>query len=427
MFDEARWPAADSPTGFVLRLAKALHTYGAPAYDLELVVNDVARKLGFGLECFSLPTMITLSLFEQDRNSTFVIRVKPGDVNLERLTRSHDIAERVMYGELTVAQAARELAEVIAAPPRWGSLAVVISFGLVSSGVARVFGGDWAEMLSSLVIGLMVGVLAILSSRKQVFIYIFPTVAAALAGVLSYVLAWGLGHDKVFTTLVSGLIVLLPGLMITVGLGELATQNLVSGTARLAHAAVLFVLMAFGIAVGDMIGTHYFSALSYTASKVLPPWTEWAAVLLAATGFVALFQARMKDAGWVLLAGLLSYGSARFASQAFGPVAGAFFGAFVIGAASYLFRFLFDRPTALMLVPGIILLVPGSVGFRSLHKLLEQDVLAGLDIAFQMILAGISLVIGLLLSSVFAWLMPRHRHRTKGSSAGSDSTSSGDR
>jgi len=409
MFDESRWPAAETPTGFVLRLAKALHTYGTPAYELEHVINGVARKLGFGLECFSLPTMITLSLFEPDHHSSFVIRVTPGDINLEKLSRCHDIAERVLHGELDLPMAAQELDAVRTAKPRWGRLAVILSFGLVSSGVARVFGGDWAEMLSSSLIGVLVGGLSVWTSRSLILTYMFPTLAAALAALASFGLATAFGHDSVFITLVSGVIVLLPGLMITVGLAELATQNLVSGTARLSGAAILFVLMGFGVAVGDQLGAKIFPVLSYTAPKLLPAWTEWAAVLLAGIGFVALFQARLRDGIWVVLAGIIAYSSARYGSSLLGSAAGAFCGAFVIGGVSHLFRFLFERPNAIMLVPGIILLVPGSMGFRSLHALLEQDVVAGLDIAFQMLIAGISLVIGLLLSSVF--ILPTRRER----------------
>lgn len=407
--DESRWPAADTPTGFVLRLAKALHTYGTPAYELERLINSVAKRLGFGLECFSLPTMITLSLFEQDRHSSFVIRVSPGDINLEKLARANGIAERVLHGEMNVTQAARELVEVTRAAPRWGNTAVVFSFALVSLGVARVFGGDWAECLSSSIIGFMVGLLAILSSRNIVTGYLFPTMAAFIAACLSYLLAYLTGHASVYITLVSGLIVLLPGLTITVGLGELATQNLVSGTARLAGAAILFVLMGFGIAVGDLLGEHWFPTLPQKALKLLPWWTEWLSVVIAGIGFVALFQARLRDAIWVLLAGMIAYSSARYGSSLAGPIAGAFIGAFTIGAVSHLFRFVMLRPNSIMLVPGIILLVPGSMGFRSLHALLEKDVLAGLDTAFQMMLAGVSLVIGLLLSSVFA--LPERRER----------------
>lgn len=405
--DEVRWPAAHTPTGFVLRLAKALHTYGTPAYELERIINNVAKHLGFGLECFSLPTMITLSLFEPDKHSSFVIRVSPGDINLEKLAGANRVAKRVLHGDVSLEEAAKELLEVTRAPPRWGASAVVASFGLVSLGVARVFSGDAAECISSSLIGIIVGLLAVFSTRNVVTGYLFPTIAAFLATVMSYILADLTGHASVYITLVSGLIVLLPGLTITVGLGELATQNLVSGTARLSGAAILFVLMGFGIAVGDLLGEHWYPQLTEAAGHQLPAWTEWAGVMIAGVGFVALFQSRLRDAIWVLLAGLIAYSSSRYGSALGGPIAGAFVGAFTIGAASHIFRFIMLRPNSIMLVPGIILLVPGSVGFKSLHALLEKDVVAGLDIAFQMMLAGISLVVGLLLSSIFA--LPERR------------------
>jgi uncharacterized membrane protein YjjB (DUF3815 family) len=56
--------------------------------------------------------------------------------------------------------------------------------------------------------------------------------------------------------------------------------------------------------------------------------------------------------------------------------------------------------------PGIILLVPGSVGFRSLSAVLERDVLLGLDTAVSLIVVLISLVAGLLFGDL---LVPPRR------------------
>jgi len=409
MHTEAQWPAAESPSGFVLRLTKALHMYGTPSFDLERTVNAVAEKLGFGLECFSLPTMITLSLYESEKHATYVIRVDPGDINLEKLTLTQEIADRVLYDELNSAQAAKQLAQVTMSPAHWGAWPTVASFGLVSAGVARVFGGDWAEVLSGTLLGFIVGLLAVLIAGRRILSHLFPTITSALAAFFSYLFARFFGHDAVYITLVSGLIVLLPGLMITVGLAELATQNLVAGTARLAGAAILFVQMGFGVALGDQLGALLVGELHYTAVKVLPAWTEWAAILCAGIGFVVLFQSRVQDAIWIVLAGLIAYTSARFGTQAFGPAMGAFIGAFTIGGASHIFRFFTHRPNQLMMVPGIILLVPGSMGFQSLTALLDQNIVAGLDTAFRMLLAGISLVIGLLMSSIF--ILPVQRDK----------------
>jgi uncharacterized membrane protein YjjB (DUF3815 family) len=56
------------------------------------------------------------------------------------------------------------------------------------------------------------------------------------------------------------------------------------------------------------------------------------------------------------------------------------------------------------LLPGILLLVPGSVGFRALNLFLAEDPGLGMATAFQMILIGASLVGGIL--TAFALLPP---------------------
>jgi uncharacterized membrane protein YjjB (DUF3815 family) len=52
------------------------------------------------------------------------------------------------------------------------------------------------------------------------------------------------------------------------------------------------------------------------------------------------------------------------------------------------------------LVPGLLLLVPGSIGFSSLTSLLDRQTLSGVEAAFRMTLVATSLVTGLLLSNV---------------------------
>ena len=51
-------------------------------------------------------------------------------------------------------------------------------------------------------------------------------------------------------------------------------------------------------------------------------------------------------------------------------------------------------------MPGFIILVPGTVGYRSILALVEHDVVTGLSTAFEVGLIGISLVAGFLLSSL---------------------------
>jgi uncharacterized membrane protein YjjB (DUF3815 family) len=91
-----------------------------------------------------------------------------------------------------------------------------------------------------------------------------------------------------------------------------------------------------------------------------------------------------------------------------GPELGAFVGALLVGGASNLYALFRDRPSQIPLAPGILLLVPGSIGFRSLASLLDRQVISGVEAAFTMVLTAIALVSGLLVANV---VIPR---RTSG-------------
>jgi len=79
---------------------------------------------------------------------------------------------------------------------------------------------------------------------------------------------------------------------------------------------------------------------------------------------------------------------------------GVFFAGMVVTAAGNLYGRYFNRPSALIRVPGIILLVPGSLGFRSFNFVLERDVMLSLDTAFAVITALIALVAGILFGNL---------------------------
>ena len=77
-----------------------------------------------------------------------------------------------------------------------------------------------------------------------------------------------------------------------------------------------------------------------------------------------------------------------------------FFGGACVGAMSNIFARLQNRPSSIFQFPGIILLVPGSVGYRSLSFLFERDVVGGLDTAFTMITLAMALVVGVFFGNV---------------------------
>jgi uncharacterized membrane protein YjjB (DUF3815 family) len=72
-----------------------------------------------------------------------------------------------------------------------------------------------------------------------------------------------------------------------------------------------------------------------------------------------------------------------------------------IGALSNLYARVSGRPGALVRTPGIILLVPGSIGFLTLSHIAERDVFLGINSAITLAAILISLVAGLLFGDLF--------------------------
>ena len=82
MDDEAGPEAA-----FVLALGRALHTYGTPAHQLEDTLNRVCAHLGIKGQFFTQPTSIFAAFGPLDRQHTYLLRVEPGEVQLDRLSQ----------------------------------------------------------------------------------------------------------------------------------------------------------------------------------------------------------------------------------------------------------------------------------------------------------------------------------------------------
>ncbi len=102
----------------------------------------------------------------------------------------------------------------------------------------------------------------------------------------------------------------------------------------------------------------------------------------------------------MLLSGATAYATARLSQPVVGPELSAFLGALLVAIGANVYARTTRRPAAVPLVPGIMLLVPGSVGFRSVTELLAQDVVSGMETAFTMTLVAVALVTGLLLANV---------------------------
>ena len=134
----------------------------------------------------------------------------------------------------------------------------------------------------------------------------------------------------------------------------------------------------------------------------LPEWTLWAAVLATPIAVTVLLQGRVRDMPWIMLASVAGFLGGQAGTALLGPALGACLGALSVGLAAHAYERWLGRPALVALVPGVLLLVPGSTGFRSLALLVDQQVVIGIDAAFATLLTAASLVAGLLMAEMIA-------------------------
>jgi uncharacterized membrane protein YjjP (DUF1212 family) len=384
-------------------MGRALHRAGFSASRLERVMARLAEKLELPLpQIFSTPTAIYAAFGPLGDQRTHLLRVEPGSISLTHLTELDQVVTDVVGGTLSPEAGLARIDEIEASPAPYGSVLMVIAFALTSGAVARFLGGGLHEIGVGVVIGIITGFLAVVAARWAPLLEIYEPVSACAAAFVAGVLSVLWMPFATSIAALSGLIVLIPGFMLTSAIRELSTRHLASGTARLAGAGITFLGIIFGVALGSRLAVALAGPAQLAPVQALPEWTFFLSAVVAGLAFTVILKAELKDAPWVVLAGLVAVVAGRAGAQVLGPELGGFVGAAVVGVISNLFSRLRDRPSVVMLVPGTLMLVPGTIGFSALSSLLDAQVVPAVQTAFRMVLTAIALVAGLLFADIIS-------------------------
>ena len=404
----AKTAPGDAPEAieFVLSLARALHRYGTPAHRLEEGLRECCRRLELKAEVFTTPTTIIMSFGEPEELRTRMMRVEGGELDMGKLARVDALADDVASLRLTPAEGTAKLEDILAAPPQFGRALSTLSHGIAAGSLAVFIGGSLADVAIAGLVGLSLGLLAQYAQRSTDQARVFELVGAAFAAFAAGIASslWTGTTPSIIT--VASLLILLPGLSLTVAMTELATRNLMSGTARLMSAVIVLLELVVGVALGEKAADALVT-VHHAVPIALPLWSRWVALGTSAVGVAIVVGAQPRAFGWIISAIVLSYLGTRAGTEwlggtdhsALGAQLGVMVGAFALGVLSNLYARLLQRPAQVVSVPAMLLLVPGSMGFRGMASLLDRDTLTGVESVFAMFVVALAIVAGLLIAN----------------------------
>jgi len=388
----------DARIEFICAAGGALLRYGARTDRLEHHLEACGRALGIEAEIYMLPNAIFATFGGAAQARTVIIETEEETIDLRGLAMVGDILDAVTNGGVSAEFGLAQVRLITTARPRFRWYYRVPATGLSAAAVAVLIGGGPRALVAAAMVGIGVGSLLVIGRKSARLIPLLEFLAGVLSVVLTAVLWHVLPHFALDTVILAGVTPLIPGLTITKGVSELAAKHVVSGAARLASAAIVLVTLVSGIAMA----TYGLRVLNYMPPKFTSHGST-SLVLMAistaagAAAFMVLMNARPKDFPVILTAWVVALGGIELGVVIAGPTFSVVVAALLLGVFCNLYGWITGLPSAIPRVPGLVVLVPGAIGFRSATSLLDGS-RSGAEIMVTVVIVGVGLVVGLLLA-----------------------------
>jgi uncharacterized membrane protein YjjP (DUF1212 family) len=395
----------DVPEGpaveFLLRFVRFGHDSGYPTAELEERALALAGALGLPAPEVSVtPTLVDVSFGTLPRQRTFSLRVRPPAVDLDAIARLDDLVERVLDTPLDAEAALAALDGIERSPLDRPWPLLLAGYSLAGAALTPILGGGWREAAAAALVGLAVGAIALPGQRAARTEPMVAPVAAIAAAFLAAGLAeLGLQASPDVVTL-AALVTFLPGMTLTIGMRELATDHLQSGVANTARALVQLLGLVFGVGIGRSVAESWFGPAPPIVPETAFAWTHVLAAIGAGLAFTLTLRARFRAAHVMCAATLVALGANELGGALFGAEAAVFCAALAVGLAGGVMGALLRRSPLVFIVPGVLMLVPGSAGFNSVLQLLANQTVSGITTAFDTFVTAMSIAYGLMVSAV---------------------------
>jgi uncharacterized membrane protein YjjP (DUF1212 family) len=355
---------------------------GAATDEVEVTMSRLAAAYGLreAQAVVTLGSIVLSASASSDQPPITAVRlVRDRFYDYARLADAASVADRILGGKLTAADAIAAL-DAIEARPVVATHAIPLIAGAASAAASSVlFGGDLLDALVTLAIGIGISPIVAWLERSGLPPF-FQTLIAPFIATLVAVGLVGVGlpiDGGVVTT--AGILRFLPGAALTAGMRDLIDRSIISGSARLAEALLLGSAVGFGTASAIQLGVA-FGGPPLEFGEVGTGPESLAAQVLAAGLACGLFAIRLGVrpahlASVFLLGGVAWAVALAFQGVANDEVVGVGAAAIVVGVVGQVLAARAQLPSVIWTVPAILPLLPG---LTMVEGILDLDEVQGL-------------------------------------------------
>jgi uncharacterized membrane protein YjjP (DUF1212 family) len=411
-------PDTDALLEFLFRLGQSYLACSEQTAEVERLLRDTASAYGAErVRVVAFPTAVFVALDDGAGERVTLAEGPTQTLRLDQIADVYTLGDAAQEGAVTPREGLERLAAILRQPPRFGRLGSVLGHTVQTLGLALVLMPTPMNLAAAAVLGALIGVLKVLNTGRAVLAVPLPVVAATIVSALILLAEkYGLAVSPLYAA-VPPLVTFLPGVMLALGMKELAYGDMVSGSSRLTTGFVQLVLLAFGLTAGAFLVGEWGRVDLLEAAEPISraPWVTVLGVVVFGCGIYLHSSAPKGSFWWLLLVMLAALAAQRLSAGLFGSFMSGFFGTLVATPLAYLIQERFKGPPATVtFLPAFWLLVPGSLGLQSVTRMLG-DRAAGLEGLVGVVFAMASIALGTLVGvSGYKWMAERtHRLRRR--------------
>jgi uncharacterized membrane protein YjjB (DUF3815 family) len=298
-------------------------------------------------------------------------------------------------------------------PPTFSTQEQILGYVIFTLGLSLIMKSSVTEILLAVALGGAVGLLEQWAGRFPQPFRVFLPVGSAFGVSVAVFLLGRMGMDvSGFTSLIAPLVTFIPGALLTTGVIELATGQVVSGSGRLAAGVMRLVLLALGILSAAALVGVPATDVSAVESNPLGALSPWIGVAVFGIGVVVNRCARRQALPWIIVILYVAYAGQVIGGLFLGTSLAAFCGAVIMTPVAMFVASQESGPTTLVsFLPGFWILVPGSVGLVGVTSLLGAQQAVGLATLMNAGATMVSIALGVMLGLAVASLMRRPLRR----------------
>jgi uncharacterized membrane protein YjjP (DUF1212 family) len=390
----------DEAWHFILKVGLAAHKYGSTSTRLEYFLSSLSKRMGYQGVFKSTPVEIMFGLRETSDSPqrVEVMATPPPAIDLDKLARLGELLNEIKEGSLSVSDAYDRIVQIDQVSPPWGKFASMLGYVFTGLGLAPLLGAGWTDTLVATVFSILVYGLVLLSTRiGAAAISWMPLSTALITGFLATLVKYWVPDLNLVLVILSAVAIILPGYSISLGVGELVAQHVLSGVSNLMSGLITLIKQIAGAIIGISIASLFVTTAA--TEPETPVNQMWVMLLfpLLLVGLGLAFQVSRKDLPWSVLVSGLAFLGVMAGSSLLDSNLGNLLGTIVAVVIANLWARKTGRPSSIVLIPAIVMLVSGTIGFRGLAAMAEGELLLGVQQFLQMFIVAITILAGILI------------------------------